>query len=115
MARAIRSISGEDPISFIKKAWWLDFERAVAPHAGHGVPMGVEAQEEERHAVPLFELLQVQLSLEAEIAVAPLRLVQIELPQVGPLMGVVPLEPHTRRAVDEACAIAIPPTDHVPH
>ena len=90
-------------------------ERAVAPYAGHGVPMGVEAQEEERHAVPLFELLQMQLSLEAEVAVATLRLVEVELPQVGSLMGVVPLEPHARRAVDEACAIAVPPTDHVAH
>ena len=90
-------------------------ERPVAADAGHDVPIGVEAQDEERHAVALVELLQVQLPLEAEVAVAPLRLVQVELPQVGPFIGMVPLEPHTRCAVDEACAIAIPPTDHVPH
>jgi len=87
----------------------------VAADPGHGLAVDIEAQEEQGDAVALVEILEVQFSLEAEIAVAPLRLVQVELPQIGPLMGVVPLEPHTRCAVDEACAIAIPPTDHVAH
>jgi hypothetical protein len=69
-------------------------QRAVATDAGHGLAVDVEAQEEQRDAVPLVEVLEVQLSLEAEVAVAPLRLVQVELPQVGSLIGVVPLEPH---------------------
>ncbi len=61
-------------------------QRPVAADAGHGVAVGVEAQEEQRDAVALVELLQMQLALETEIAVAPLRLVQVELPQVGPLV-----------------------------
>jgi hypothetical protein len=115
MVRASMSISGEEPISCEQEGLVARFQRAVAADAGHGLAVGVEAQEEQRDAVPLVEVLEVQLALEAEVAVAPLRLVQVELPQVGPLMGVVALEPHTRCAVDEACAIAIPPTDHVPH
>ena len=71
-------------------------ERPVAAHAGDGLAVGVEAQEEERDAVALFELLQVQLALEAEVAVAPFSLVEVELPQIGPLMGVVAFEPDTR-------------------
>ena len=115
MVRASMSISGDDPISCIKKAWWLDSSGPWQRTPATASPLASKPKKKREHAVALVELLQVQLALEAEVPVAALGLVEVELPQIGPLVGVVAFEPHARRAVDEACAIAIPPTDHVSH
>ncbi len=66
----------------------------MTAHAGHGVPIGVETHEEEGDARSLVEFLEVELAFEAEVPVPPLGLVEIELPEVGPLVRVVTFEPH---------------------
>jgi hypothetical protein len=67
----------------------------MATDPGHRQAVHVEAEEEEGDAGALLEVLEVELSLEAEIAVTTLCFVQVEAPQVGALMGVVALETHT--------------------
>ncbi len=91
------------------------FERAVTANSRHSVASIVDAQKEQRYAVALLEFLQVQLALEAEVAIPTLRLPQVDLPQIGALVGMVAFEAHPGRAVNEARAVAVSPTDHVPH
>jgi hypothetical protein len=64
----------------------------MAPHAGYGVTLGIESQEEQRDAVAFLQVSPAKGVLKPVVAVPPLSLAEIVLPQVRTLGGVVTLE-----------------------
>ena len=57
----------------------------------------------------------MHLALEAEGAISPFSLLEVDLPQIGPLVGMVSFEANPGCAIDEARAVAVSPTDRFPH
>ena len=91
------SISGDAAISSIKSGLVAPLEGAVEADTGDGLALGREAKEEQGDAAAIFEILAAKGALEAVVAVDALGLVEVHLPQVGPLEGVVALESDCRR------------------
>jgi hypothetical protein len=60
-------------------------ERTVKSHAGDGVTLGVEAEQEERDVVALFEFEPTQRALKASTTEDSLGLIQVDLPEVRSL------------------------------
>jgi len=90
-------------------------ERPVTADAGHDLHLRIEAEKEERDAVADLQVTAAQRALEAVVAVDPLGLVQISLPEVGSQLRMVPLEPHPGEPVHEARAVAVPATNDDSH
>jgi hypothetical protein len=76
-------------------------EGTVESHAGDRIAVGVKTQEEEGNTVSVFKVLTAKGSLEATISIDPFGPVQIELPQIRSLVGMMAFEPNPRRLVYE--------------
>jgi hypothetical protein len=90
-------------------------EGAVAPDPGDHLAVFCEAEEEQRDAIALLELLAPERPFEAVVSVDPLGLVEVELPEVRSENRVVSLEADSREAIDKARAISVPTSYDVSH
>jgi hypothetical protein len=76
-------------------------ERTVESHAGDRFAVGVKTQEEEGDTVSVFKVLTAKRSLEAPISIDSFGPVQIELPQIRSLVGMMAFESNPGRLVHE--------------
>ena len=87
-------ISGDDGHLIDDRRLVRSLEGTVKTHAGDGVALGVEAEQEERDVVALFEFEATQRALKAATAEDSFGLVQVDLPEVRSLQGMVTFEAH---------------------
>jgi hypothetical protein len=65
---------------------------AMEAHAGDGVAVGVETEDEQRDAVALFEVGPSQRALKSPTAKDTFGLVEVNLPEVRSFQGMVAFE-----------------------
>jgi hypothetical protein len=83
----------------------------VETNASNSGAVGVEAQDEQRHAVALFEFEPSLRSLKSPTAEDAFGLVEVDLPQIGPLQRVVTFEANAGFLVYETRAVSIATTE----
>jgi hypothetical protein len=91
------------------------FEGSMHPHSGDRLVVLVEGQEEEGYALARLEVSTSKRVLEAPVSVHALCSVEVDLPEIGPVIGVVTFESNSRGVVYETRAVPIPATDDVSH
>jgi hypothetical protein len=83
----------------------------VKTYAGDRGVVRVEPENEQRDAVAFFEFQASQRSLKSSTPEDSLGLIEVDLPEVGALQGVVTLEAHSGFLVYKTRAVPITTTD----
>jgi hypothetical protein len=91
------------------------FEWSVKAHAGNGVAVGRESEEEEVNTITTLEVPTSKGSLESVTSKHRLGAVEINLPEIGSLKRMVSFKSNAGGFVDETRAVSIPATDDVCH